>query len=191
MIIENFRTRSAGTRVPHHPEIVLGTNSNDSLGGHTDLFYPDFFGLIIFFKDCDPELVLGQSEYFCQKSPGIVDGIGFEIIAKAEIAQHLEKRVMPRGVANVVEVIVFATGPYATLRGRCALVVAHVITGKDILELHHSCIGEEQGLVIARYQRTGGNNLVSVFLEKLEKLITDIRCGNIPRNRHEQAFRAD
>ncbi len=38
-----------------------------------------------------------------------------EIVAEAEVAQHLEKRVMPRGVADVLQIVVLAARTHAAL----------------------------------------------------------------------------
>ena len=43
-----------------------------------------------------------------------------EIIAEGKIAQHFEKSVVARGVADIVEIIVLAAGAHAFLRGRGA-----------------------------------------------------------------------
>jgi hypothetical protein len=48
------------------------------------------------------------------------DRLFLEIVAEREVAQHLEERVVARGVADVVEVVVLAAGAHALLRGRGA-----------------------------------------------------------------------
>src|SRR3546814_9410999 len=52
--------------------------------------------------------------------PGVGDRILLEVVAKAEVAEHLEKRVVPRRVADVLEIVVLATGAHAFLRAGSA-----------------------------------------------------------------------
>ena len=56
--------------------------------------------------------------------PGEFDGLGLEVIAEGEIAQHLEKRMVAAGVADVFQIVVFAAGADAFLRSGGARVVA-------------------------------------------------------------------
>ena len=58
---------------------------------------------------------------------------------------------MARGVANVLQIIVLAAGAYAALTAGRTHVGTLVTPQKDILELHHPGVGEQQGWVIARY----------------------------------------
>ena len=54
----------------------------------------------------------------CGELPSPGNGFFLEVVTKTEIAQHFEKGVMPRGIADIVEVIVLAASPHALLR-RC------------------------------------------------------------------------
>ena len=48
--------------------------------------------------------------------PGVGDGVFLEVVAEAEVAQHLEEGVMAVGEADVFEVVVLASGAHAFLR---------------------------------------------------------------------------
>jgi len=48
--------------------------------------------------------------------PGKLDCLALEVVAEAEVAQHLEESVMACGVADVLQVVVLAAGTYAALR---------------------------------------------------------------------------
>ena len=52
--------------------------------------------------------------------PGERDGVALEVVAEGEIAQHLEKRVVPPGIADVFEIVVLSARPHAFLRRRSA-----------------------------------------------------------------------
>jgi hypothetical protein len=57
------------------------------------------------------------------------------------------------------------------------VVVTLFPTEKQILELHHASIGEEQGWIVLGYQWTAGNHLMSAFGEIVQKGFTYIGAG--------------
>ena len=97
-----------------------------------------------------------------------------EVVAEGEVAEHLEEGVVPRGVADVVEVVVLAAGAHALLRGGRARVGARLLAGEDVLELHHAGVGEHQGRVVARHQRRRRHHLVAVLGEEIEERRADL-----------------
>ena len=76
---------------------------------------------------------------------------------------------MARGVADVLEVVVLAAGAHAALRRGGAHVRPLVQAEKDVLELHHAGVGEQQRRVVGRHQRAGRHDGVAVALEVLQK----------------------
>ena len=72
-----------------------------------------------------------------------MDGVFFEIIAEAEIAQHFKKSVMPCGVADIFQIIMLAARPHATLGGHRFVEIALFPAQKYVLELHHAGISEQ------------------------------------------------
>ena len=96
---------------------------------------PDVVGLVIAGVDGDPELFLRQFQHASEEGPGEVDRVFLEIVAKAEVAEHFEKRVVTGGVADVFQVVVLATGAHAFLAadraGIGALFLAQGATSSD------------------------------------------------------------
>ena len=88
--------------------------------------------------------------------PGELDRLGLEVVAEAEVAEHLEERVVARGVADVLEVVVLAARAHAALAARGALVAALVLAEEHVLELDHAGIREQQRRVVARHERRRG-----------------------------------
>mgnify|MGYP003148005318 CR=1 FL=1 len=121
----------------------------------------------------DQELGFVDSEILGQKVPRIGDRLFLEIIAKAEIAQHLEKRVMPRGIAHIVQIVMLATRAHTFLAGSGADIIAMLHPGKTVLEDHHAGIGEHQRRIVARHKRRTVDNTVIVALEEAQKGGTD------------------
>ena len=180
VIVENFGARAARSRIAHHPEIVgsvagalVVADADDALDRHADLLGPDVVGFVVLGIDGDRQLVLGQLVDFGQQLPGVLDGVALEVVAEAEVAEHLEEGVVTRGVADVFEVVVLAAGAHAFLRSRRAGVRPLVETEENVLELVHPGVGEQQGRVLVRHQRTGGNDLVALGGEEVEELLAD------------------
>ena len=109
-----------------------------------------------------------------QQFPGKGDRVGFEIITETEITQHFEKRVVARGIADIVQIIMLATGAHAFLAGGGAAVIACFDPCEQVLELHHARIGEHQCRVIARHKRARRDHTVALFFEIIQKSRTDV-----------------
>ena len=101
-------------------------------------------------KDGEVELVDGNAKPLRRgdQFPGEGDGVFLEIIAEGKISEHLEKRVMAVGEADVFQVVVLAAGAHAFLRRRGARVVALLEAQENILELVHPGVGEQQRGVV-------------------------------------------
>jgi hypothetical protein len=180
VVVEDLGAGAAGAGVAHHPEVVgsvaralVVADTDAALHRHADLFGPDVVGLVVLGIHRDPELVRRQLVDIDQQFPGVLDGVALEIIAEAEVAQHLEEGVVARGVADVFQVVVLAAGAHAFLRGGGAVVAALVEAEKDILELVHPGVGEQQRGVVVRHQRAGGHDLVAFRGEEVEELLAD------------------
>jgi len=65
--------------------------------------------------------------------PRVADRLVLEVVAEAEVAEHLEERVVPGRVADVLEVVVLAAGAHAALRARGAGVGALVLAEEHVL----------------------------------------------------------
>ncbi len=76
---------------------------------------------------------------------------------------------MTSGIADVFQIVVLTTGTHATLGSRRAIVGTLVCAKEHVLELVHTRVGKQQGRVVMRYQRAGGDNLVPLGTEILEK----------------------
>ncbi len=96
-----------------------------------------------------------------------------EVITEAEVSEHFEEGVVPGGVADVLKIIVLAAGAHAALGRRRTLVVALLGTEEHVLELDHAGIGEQQGGVVARHQRTGTDHPVAVFSKEIQESLAN------------------
>ena len=123
MVVKDLGTGTTGTGIAHAPEIVaferlaagLVADAAETRGIHADFLKPDVGGLIVLVIDRDPELFRRQAHHFREKFPGELDGLALEIVTKAEVAQHLEERVMTGGVADIFQIVVLAAGTHTAL----------------------------------------------------------------------------
>ena len=175
VVVEDLAAGAAGTGVAHRPEVGLLAEAGQPVRWDTDLLDPDVGGLVIVLVDGDPEAVRIELQRAGDEIPSEADRIALEVVTEGEIAEHLEERVMPGRVADVLEVVVLAAGPHAALRTRRADVVALFLAEEQILELHHAGIGEQQRRVVARHQRTGGDLRMPARGEEIEEGPTHLR----------------
>ncbi len=178
VVVEDFAARAARAGFAHLPEIIraaagLVADAGDALLGHFDFVGPDGVGLIVGLVDGHPQFILGQLVYARKQIPGVVDGVALEIVAERKIAQHLEEGVVARGIADVLQVVVLATGAHAPLRSGGAFIGTRLLAEEHILELHHARIGKQQGRVVARHQRTRGHHGVPALGEKFQEPTAD------------------
>ncbi len=104
------------------PEIVGAGDADDAVVGKAGDFLPQAEGFLVVVIDRDQQAVLRQAELAGDQRPGEFDRAFLEIIAEGKIAEHFEKGVVARGIADIVEVVVLAAGAHAFLRARRARV---------------------------------------------------------------------
>ena len=142
----DLTARSARTRVPHFPEVVLLAQTDDLFRGH--MLLPDLEGLVVVQIDGHPEMFLGQPHFFGQEFPGVSDGFFLEIRPETEVPQHLEEGVVPGGLAHVVQIVVLAARPYAFLAGGGAGRRGILDPDENVLELVHAGVGKQKRRVV-------------------------------------------
>ena len=181
VIVEDLRARAARAGVGHLPEIVRGerralvvADAHDALGRHAHLLVPDLEGLVIGVIHGDPQLVGRQLEHAGQQLPGKGNRVALEVVAERPVAEHLEERVVARGVTHRVQIVVLAAGAQAALHVRGPHVTRLFAAEKHVLERHHARVGEQQGRVAGRHQRAGRHDGVALGTEVVEEGGTDI-----------------
>ena len=125
VIVENFGTGTARTGIAHGPEVIRGvtgafvvTDTDNFLRRYAHLFVPDVVGFIVFGVHRHHQFFGRQVQPLRrgQEFPGKLNSVFFEIIAKAEVAQHLKEGVVARGVTDVFQIVVLTTGTHTALR---------------------------------------------------------------------------
>jgi hypothetical protein len=87
--------------------------------------------------------------------PRKANRVALEVVAEREVAEHLEERVVARGVADLFQIVVLSARPYTLLHSRGPLRSTRwaLLSKEDFLELDHSGIGEHQRRVVTRHYR--------------------------------------
>ena len=165
-VVEEFRIRAARSGVAHRPEVVRVGHHAVRRQPHGA--GPDASRLVVVRVHGHPDPILGESQDFGDELPSPDDGVFLEVVAEAEVAEHLEERLVAPGVADVFQIVVLAAGAYAPLATHGALVVAALAPGQRILELHHAGVREEQRRVVGGHQRARRHHAMAAFGEEVE-----------------------
>ena len=174
MIVENLAARTARPGVAHTPEIVGRRNADNPVIRQPRDARPQPSRVLVLGKHRHQQPVLRQAELTRDQVPGELDRQRLEVIAKTEIAEHFEKRVVPRGVAHVIEIVVLAAGAHAFLRRRGAGIRPPLLASEHVLELHHAGIGKQQRRVVARHQWRTGHHRVPIAGKAVEEGGADV-----------------
>ena len=169
MIVEDFAARTARPGIAHGPEIVARRDADDPLIGQAGNLAPQIKRLVIGVIDSGGQLVGRKSPFLRQKSPCMANRLFLEVISEGKITQHLEECVMPCGIADIIEIVVFAPGADTFLRAGRARRRWCFKAGKDILERHHPGIDEHQCRVVIGHQRRALHGCVVCAREIIEE----------------------
>ena len=114
----HLRAGPAGAGVAHRPEVVLLAQAQDAVLAQPGHLLPEREGVVVVGEDGRLEAVLAASRGRAVRSsqPNAMAS-ALEVVAEGEVAEHLEERVVPRGAADVLEVVVLAARADALLGG--------------------------------------------------------------------------
>src|SRR4029079_5878001 len=165
--------RAARTGLAHRPEVVLVTQRDDAVVGDAGNLLPDHARLGVRLVHRVDEALRIDRVFLRQELVGERDRVGLEVVAEREVAQHLEERVVARGAADVLQVVVLAAGAHALLRrGRAREGRLH-LAREEVLELVHPGVGEQKRRVVVRHQRRARDRLVALLGEVVEERAAD------------------
>ena len=174
MVVEDLGARSARPGIPHAPEIVGRRDADDPVTAQPRDAPPQIGRLVVLGIHRDQQLILRQPEIAGQQRPGMLDRQRLEVVAEREIPQHLEERMVPRRVADIVQIVVLAARPHAFLRRRRPAIRPLLRPGEHVLELHHPAVGEQQRRVVPRHQRRGRHRGMPIAGEVIEEGRADV-----------------
>ena len=125
--------------------------------------------LVVAAEDADPHLAAVDAEAVGQlQRPG--DGVGLEVVAKREVAEHLEKGEVPRGLAHVLDV----RGTKTALAGGEARGGRRVDAEEVGLVLLHAGGREEDAGVAGGHEAGGLADEVPFLDEEVSEQVADV-----------------
>ena len=182
-VVIDLRARAARPGHAHRPEVVGHAAALDPVQRNADVAVPDVRGLVVVVEHGDPQPVFGEAEAAVrlragQQLPGVRDRLFLEVVAEREVAQHLEERAVPGGLADFLDV----RGAHALLRGGGPPERRHLLAEEVRLERRHPGVDQEQGRVVGD-QAGRRHHGVAVPLEEAEK-----PAGDLSRFHHRPSF---
>ncbi len=182
VVVEDLTAGAARAGVRHLPEIVglvflaarLVADAHAAFGRHADHLRPQDVRFVVGFVYGGPEPLGRQAVDLGEQLPREVNRVLLEIVAEREVAEHLEERVVARGISHVLQVVVLAARAHAALRSRCAHVRALLPAEERVLELHHPGVHEQQRRVVRGHERARGHDRVGLRAKILEKARADL-----------------
>ena len=146
------------------PEVLVLAQPLEPLRRQLDLVEPDARRLVVVQVDRGRERFRVQAEPLLagEELPRPVDRLPLEVVAEAEVAQHLEEGVMVGGAADVVDV----AGAEAFLAGGGAGEIELAPAQEVVLELVHARRREQHRGVPPRHQHVAGPADAALGLEK-------------------------
>src|SRR5579872_4025352 len=180
----DFAAWAGRAGVAHLPEIVFQTKLENAILGNA-LRNPQIVSFSIArhaafaVKDSCEQLVFRNPEPRGRRNqfPRIRNGFLLEVIAKREISQHLKKCVMAIGETDILEIVMLSPRPHAFLRCSRTVVVALLKSKKNIFELVHPSIGEQQCGVVMRNERRRMHLAMPLVDKKVQKLPSNLRTS--------------
>ena len=162
------------------PPVVLVPEPVDQLFGYADPA-PDAVRLVVGVVDRRGEALLGQPHHRVEALQRVRDGALLEVVADAEVAQHLEHRDVSR-VAHLFDV----DDPERLLRRREPPVRRLRLAAEVRLELHHPGVGQQQRRIADWDQRRAGDPQVALGLEEAQERLAYFVAGG---GRHRASSR--
>ena len=153
-VVVDLRARAAGPGHAHVPVVVGQAAVLDPLGRQSDLVPPDRVRLVVPVQDGGPQLALREAEPAVrlglgQQLPGVLDRAFLEVVAERPVAQHLEERGVPGGLAHLFDVqradaLLHVRGPLVRRRPLAEQVRLERLHARDDEE-HRGVVGDQGG----------------------------------------------
>ena len=174
----DLTARPARSGIAHLPEIVFQPEFVDALLGYVLVIVPQIVGFLVAWnsglalEDRDKQLVFRDAEPLRRSDqlPCEADRVFLEVVAERKVPEHLEERMVTIGKADVLEVVMLAARTNALLRRGRSPVIALLQTKKNVLELVHSGVSEEQCGIVRRNERRRMDFFMSILNKKVEEL---------------------
>ena len=168
-VVVDLRTGAAGAGRAGGPEVVGLIHADDPLGVDPHHIAPDLLGFVVVPEHTHHQIPGIDAIHLGAEFPGPFDRLLLEVVPKREVAQHLEKGVMPRRAAHVFDVV----GANALLRTGGPRRRPLLLPQKHRLEGQHAGDGEQHRRILGN-QRGAGHALVTALGIEAQKSLSDV-----------------
>ncbi len=133
----DFGARAARAGLAHRPEVVGHAHADDAVVREAADLLPDRARFVVggdpvgTAEHGDDEAARIEAVALGDEVPRVGDRLFFEVVAEGEVTEHLEERVVARGDADVLEIVVLARDADAFLAARRARVRAPTVATGD------------------------------------------------------------
>ena len=159
----NFAAGTAGTGAML-PEVVLFAEAHHVAFGDADDLSPDVVSLVVLLIDRDVQAVGGDLQLLGQKFPSPGNDLFFEVILKAEVAQHFKEAAVAGGDAHALDI----RGADALLAGGHAVTRRLLLTEEPFFHGRHTAVDQQQAGVVLRYQGKAAQTQVILGFKKVQ-----------------------
>ena len=150
------------------PEVLILAAPLDAIDREPDILRPNPGRLVVIrvHRHRQPLRLDAQPLLVREKLPRPVDRIALEVVAEAEVAQHLEKRVVIRRAPDVIDV----ARPQTLLASRRPRELQLHLAEKVVLELVHAGRREQHRRIPSRHEHIARTPLVPLRFKKRQIL---------------------
>ncbi len=175
LVVVQLRARTARPGGTSTPEVVVFTQTRDMVVGHPQTL-PDADGLIVVLEHGEVQLLKRQPQHIHAEIQRHGAHLTLEVLAEAEIAQHLKEAEMAPGGADNVDIV----GAHALLHGGGANVrLFQLLLLQEVrLKLHHARAGQQQRRVVGD-KRGRRHALTALAFEIAQISFADLRGRHV------------
>ena len=180
-VVVHLRTRPAGPRIGHLPEVVLVAQPVDARPLESRYLVPQLGRLVVGVVHRRVQPVGIHAQFDGQEVPRVADGLALEVVPEREVPEHLEEGVVARGAPDLFQIVVLSAGPEALLGGDRGAVRRRLFAQKHALELDHARVGEQQAGIVPGNQGRTRYYAVSALFEEAQKALADFSSFHLQR----------
>ena len=161
-VVVDLRARAAGTCAVL-PEVIRLTKTENTIGRNADFLVPNIKRLVILHVNRGIQTLGIQADDLGQELPRPSDSLVLEVITKREVTQHLKESTVTGGLTHVLDI----AGTDTLLAGSHAGTRRNLCAGEIGLQGSHTCIDQQQALIVVRHQREAGQTqMLLAFKER-------------------------
>jgi hypothetical protein len=167
-VVEDLAGWTTRSRVGHAPEVGVA-HALHPLRRQADEVAPDRLGFVVCLVHRDPQPVGVEVEHLRHELPRPRDGFLLEVVAEAEVPEHLEEAEVAVRATDVIEVVVLASDAHALLHRGGSRVRRPLLPDEIGDEWDHPRVREHRGRRVRRDEAGRFDRGVAALDEEVEE----------------------